>query len=135
MGADESLVRGTTAYDSSVKALFVHHTDTTNNYTAAQAYAQVRAILAFHTKVRGWNDIGYNLLVDRFGHVFEGRRGSITSAVLGAHTGGFNSQSLGIAVLGTFSTTAPSSAAMQALARPWRGRRRSTRSTRVRACA
>jgi len=115
-GADESLVTGTTAYDSSVKALFVHHTDTTNSYTTAQAYAQVRAILAFHTKVRGWNDIGYNLLVDRFGHVFEGRRGSITSAVLGAHTGGFNSQSLGIAVLGTFSTTAPSSAAMQALA-------------------
>jgi putative cell wall-binding protein len=115
-GADERLVTGTTSYDSSIKALFVHHTDTTNGYTAAQGYAQVRAIYAFHTKVRGWNDIGYNLLVDRFGHVFEGRRGSITSAVLGAHTGGFNSQSLGIAVLGTFSKTAPSSAAMQALA-------------------
>jgi hypothetical protein len=115
-GADESLVKGTTSYDDSVKALFVHHTDTTNSYTAAQAYAQVRAIYAFHTKVRGWNDIGYNLLVDRFGHVFEGRRGSITAAVLGAHTGGFNSQSLGIAVLGTFSTSAPSGAARQALA-------------------
>jgi hypothetical protein len=115
-GADERLVTGTTSLNPSVKALFVHHTDTTNSYTAAQAYAQVRAIYAFHTKVRGWNDIGYNLLVDRFGHVFEGRRGSLTAAVTGAHTGGFNSQSLGIAVLGTYSSAPPSSAALRGLA-------------------
>ncbi|HYY10226.1 MAG TPA: peptidoglycan recognition protein, partial [Kineosporiaceae bacterium] len=114
-GADERLVTGTTAYDPAVKALFIHHTDTTNDYSPAQAYAQVRAIYAFHTKVRGWNDIGYNLLVDRFGQVYEGRRGSITRAVTGAHTGGFNSQSLGIAVLGTFSTQAPPPAALRSL--------------------
>jgi putative cell wall-binding protein len=114
-GADESLVSGTPSYDSAVKALFVHHTDTTNSYSATQAYAQIRAIYAFHTKVRGWNDIGYNFLVDRFGRVFEGRRGSITAAVLGAHTGGFNSQSLGVAVLGTFTTQAPAAAALRGL--------------------
>jgi hypothetical protein len=115
-GADERLVTGTTSVNPSVKALFVHHTDTTNSYSAAQAYAQVRAIYAFHTKVRGWNDIGYNLLVDRFGHVFEGRRGSIAAAVTGAHTGGFNSQSLGIAMLGSFSTAGPPAPALQGLA-------------------
>ncbi len=114
-GADESLVSGTPSYDSAVKALFVHHTDTSNSYSATQAYAQIRAIYAFHTKVRGWNDIGYNFLVDRFGRVFEGRRGSITAAVVGAHTGGFNSQSLGVAVLGTFTTHAPSAAALNGL--------------------
>ncbi len=115
-GADEKLVTGTPSTAPAVRALFVHHTDTTNAYTAAQAYAQVRAIYAFHTKVRGWNDIGYNLLVDRFGHVFEGRRGSLTRAVTGAHTGGFNSQSLGIATLGTFSSATPPPAALRALA-------------------
>ncbi|HYJ74219.1 MAG TPA: peptidoglycan recognition protein, partial [Kineosporiaceae bacterium] len=114
-GADERLVSGTTSYDTAVKALFVHHTDTTNSYSAAQAYAQMRAIYAFHTKVRGWNDIGYNFLVDRFGRVFEGRRGSINAAVVGAHTGGFNSQSLGVAVLGTFTTQAPAAAALRGL--------------------
>jgi hypothetical protein len=114
-GADESLVTGNTSYDSAVKALFVHHTDTTNGYSATQAYAQIRAIYAFHTKVRGWNDIGYNFLVDRFGRVFEGRRGSITAAVVGAHTGGFNSQSLGVAVLGTFTAQAPAAPALRGL--------------------
>jgi putative cell wall-binding protein len=114
-GADESLVTGRLSYDTAVKALFVHHTDTTNSYSATQAYAQLRAIYAFHTRVRGWHDIGYNFLVDRFGRVFEGRRGSITAAVLGAHTGGFNSQSLGVAVLGTFTTQAPAAPALSGL--------------------
>jgi hypothetical protein len=114
-GADESLVTGKPSYDSAVKALFVHHTDTTNSYSATQAYAQLRAIYAFHTRVRGWNDIGYNFLVDRFGRVFEGRRGSIAAAVVGAHTGGFNSQSLGVAVLGTFTAQGPAAAALHGL--------------------
>lgn len=112
-GADESLVKDPPIYDGTVRTLFIHHTDTTNTYTAAQAYAQVRSVYLFHTKSRGWNDIGYNFLVDRFGRVFEGRRGSITQAVRGAHTGGFNTEAIGISVLGTFSTVAPSSAALR----------------------
>ncbi len=114
-GADERLVQGTPSVNPAVRALLVHHTDTTNSYTRAQAYAQIRAIYAFHTKVRGWNDIGYNLLVDRFGQVFEGRRGSLTAAVTGAHAGGFNSQSLGIAVLGAYGGQAPPPATLRAL--------------------
>ncbi len=114
-GADERLVQGTPSVNPAVRALLVHHTDTTNSYTRAQAYAQVRAIYAFHTKVRGWNDIGYNLLVDRFGQVFEGRRGSLTAAVTGAHAGGFNSQTLGIAVLGAYGGQAPPPATLRAL--------------------
>ncbi len=115
-GADERLVKGTPVVNARVRALFVHHTDTINSYSRVQAYAQVRAIYAFHTKVRGWNDIGYNFLVDRYGRVFEGRRGSITAAVMGAHTGGFNTDSLGICVLGTFVAQAPPKAALDALA-------------------
>ena len=112
-GADESLVKDPPIYDTTARTLFIHHTDTTNTYTAAQAYAQVRSVYLFHTKSRGWNDVGYNFLVDRFGRVFEGRRGSITQAVRGAHTGGFNTEAIGISVLGTFTTVSPSSAALR----------------------
>ncbi len=112
-GADESLVKEAPVFDATVRTLFVHHTVTTNSYTAAQAHAQVRSVYLFHTKSRGWNDIGYNFLVDRYGRVFEGRRGSITGAVHGAHTGGFNTESMGISVLGTYSSTAPTSAALR----------------------
>jgi len=103
-GADERLVKSAPVINTSVKALVVHHTDTSNAYSPDQAFAQVRSLYAFHTKVRGWNDLGYNFVVDRFGRTFEGRRGSITQPVMGAHAGGFNAQTLGVAVLGTFSS-------------------------------
>ncbi len=114
-GADERLVTEQPVIDGRVTKLFVHHTVTTNSYTKAQSYAQMRAVYLFHVKGRGWNDIGYNFVVDRFGRVFEGRRGSITAAVHGAHTGGFNSDAIGIALLGTFSSARPTSAALRAL--------------------
>ncbi len=112
-GADERLVKEPPVVDSRVTKLFIHHTDTSNSYTRAQAYAQVRAVYTFHTKGRGWNDIGYNFLVDRYGRVFEGRRGSISAAVHGAHTGGFNTDAIGISVLGAFSGSKPTSAALR----------------------
>ena len=83
----------------------MHHTAGRNDYTRAQAPAIVRGIQLFHVKGNGWNDIGYNFLVDRFGTIYEGRFGGVDRNVIGAHALGFNTESVGIALLGTYGNT------------------------------
>ncbi|MEU3347884.1 peptidoglycan recognition protein [Streptomyces sp. NPDC006700] len=116
-GADESLRERGFVYTQKVKAAFVHHTASGNNYTCAQAPAVIRGIYRYHVRSMGWRDLGYNFLVDKCGTIYEGRAGGVAKAVLGAHTMGFNSNSAGIAVIGTYDTAKPSSAAVTALAR------------------
>jgi uncharacterized protein with LGFP repeats len=65
----------------------------------------------------GWRDIGYNFLVDKCGNIYEGRAGGVTKAVMGAHTLGFNSNSMGIAVIGTFNSSKPPAASVTAIAK------------------
>ncbi|MFC4468395.1 FG-GAP-like repeat-containing protein [Streptomyces xiangluensis] len=101
-GADESKVDDPPAYNDKVQSVFVHHTVGSNSYSCAQSASLVRGIMAYHIDANGWNDLGYNFLVDKCGQIFEGRAGGIDLPVLGAHTYGFNSYSTGIAVLGDF---------------------------------
>ncbi|GHH79829.1 hypothetical protein GCM10018793_33400 [Streptomyces sulfonofaciens] len=115
-GADESLRESGFRYTGTVKAAFVHHTDTGNDYTCAQAAEVVRGIYRYHVETMGWRDIGYNFLVDKCGTVYEGRAGGVEKAVMGAHTMGFNTDSTGMAVLGTFTDEDPPQAAVDALA-------------------
>ncbi|WP_019634398.1 peptidoglycan recognition protein family protein [Actinomadura atramentaria] len=115
--ADESIVKGPPTYDTSVKAVFVHHTDTANTATCAQSASVVRSIFLYHVKSEGWDDIGYNFLVDKCGTVFEGRAGGADKPVHGAHTYGFNTDTTGVAVLGNYESTAPAKAALDAVAR------------------
>ena len=93
-----------------------------NGYTAAQSPSIVRAIELYHVKGNGWNDIGYNFLVDRFGTVFEGRFGGIDRNVVGAHAEGFNTGSVGVAVMGEYSSLPVSAQARDSLAKllAWR---------------
>ncbi|MEX2289333.1 MAG: N-acetylmuramoyl-L-alanine amidase [Mycobacteriales bacterium] len=111
-GADESIRRGSPSYNATVKVGFVHHTASSNDYTAEQAAAMVRGIYAYHVKSNGWSDIGYNYLVDRFGRAYEGRAGGLDRFVMGAHTGGFNRDTVGVSLLGNFSTVPPSAATL-----------------------
>jgi putative cell wall-binding protein len=90
-----------------VQALFVHHTVNSNTYTQSEARGVVQGIYRYHTQSNGWNDMGYNLLVDRFGTIYEGRHGGVDRAVIGAHAGGFNTGTSGIALIGDFSNVAP----------------------------
>ena len=69
-GADESWRRAAPDY-AAVKMAFVHHTAGGNTYTAAQAPAVMRALYHYHVKSCGFNDIGYNFLIDRYGKIYE----------------------------------------------------------------
>lgn len=116
-GADESLVADPPTYTTDTKAVFVHHTAGTNDYTCAESASVIRGILTYHVKSNGWNDIGYNYFVDKCGTLFEGRAGGIDRPVYGAHTYGFNTDTSGIAVLGDFNTASTTPAVRDAIAR------------------
>ena len=113
-GADESLRGAGPSYASTIKAAYIHHTASNNSYTAEQAASQVRGFYAYHTQSLGWSDIGYNFLVDKFGRIYEGRHGGVDRAVIGAHAGGFNTATMGVSMIGTHSTVAPTTVTLDA---------------------
>ncbi len=110
-GADESLMQWTPQYVPWKKAI-VHHTVTTNGYSTAAP--EIRAIYYYHAATRGWGDIGYNFIVDRYGNVWAGRQGG--DDVVGGHAYGWNDGTFGVAALGTFSTDAPPASMLQGIA-------------------
>jgi uncharacterized protein YgiM (DUF1202 family) len=121
-GANESLV-STSNQSTDLKAMYIHHTAGTNNYTRAQAYAQVRSVFQYHTVSLRWGDIGYNFLIDRYGTIYEGRRGSLDSLPVGAQAGGFNTNTFGISTLGNFEKATPPASMVESLKRvlAWKG--------------
>ena len=114
-GADENLRCSTPTIDDGVSAITIHHTAGSNNYTAAQAAAQVRSAYSYHAKNLGWCDIGYQSLVDKYGNIYEGRAGGMTNAVQGAHAGGFNQNTWAISMIGDYSYNAPPEATINAV--------------------
>jgi len=94
----------------------VHHTAGTNAYSAAEVPALLRGVQAYHMDANGWDDIGYNFAVDRFGRIWEARAGGVRSAVIGGHARGFNTGSTGVTVLGNFETAGTNAAINQAVA-------------------
>jgi uncharacterized protein with LGFP repeats len=106
-GADESMRCGAPVYDRGIRAGVVHHTAGSNEYAPRDSAGIVRSIYEYHTRTLGWCDLAYNALVDKYGQVFEGRAGGMNKPVEGAHTGGFNRDTWGVAMMGNFETVPP----------------------------
>ncbi len=120
--ANEEILRGRPRYAPSLAFAVVHHTAGTNDYGPAASAAIVRGIELYHVRANGWNDIGYNFLVDRYGQIFEGRAGGVDHNVIGAHAEGFNTGSVGVAVIGNYSSASLTPAAERSLVKllAWR---------------
>ncbi len=102
----------------SLRLVVLHHTGSgeSASYASSDVPAMMRAIQAYHIDANGWNDIGYNFVVDRFGAIWEGRGGGVDQLVVGAHAFGTNTGSVGIAVLGDFSSGSPTPASLSSVA-------------------
>ena len=100
-----------------VKAVHVHHTVSLNDYAPAEAPAMVLAICRYHRNSNGWDDIGYNALVDKYGVLYEGRAGGLDQPVIGAQAQGFNSETAGIASIADHTSVGATPQTLDALAR------------------
>ncbi len=99
-------------YGPTTRGAVIHHTAGSNTYSKSDSASIVRATQAYHVNSRKWCDIGYNFLVDKYGQIFEGRAGGIDKPVRGAHAGNgsVNEETMGVSLMGTFTSTAASSA-------------------------
>jgi hypothetical protein len=98
--------------------LVIHHTATPNDGPLSDWPARVRQIWGYHTITNDWGDIGYHFLIDPNGVIYEGRFEGVRSdgtVIDGAHDYGFNRGTIGISMMGTFDTVAPSLSAQTAL--------------------
>ena len=127
-GADESSMTWTPRFYQTARSTSIHHTETPNDYVDRRpTESQVRSIYYYHAVTQLWGDIGYNFLIDKFGTIYEGRYsrdygGADPSGddaggngVTAAHTSGWNSGTVGVAMLGTFTDQGISAAARSSL--------------------
>jgi hypothetical protein len=98
-----------------VQAAVIHHTVNANDYAPDQASSIVLGICRFHVYGNGWNDIGYNALVDRYGTLYEGRAGGLKRPIVGAQAQGFNTQTTSIASIGDHTSEAPTPEAQRSI--------------------
>jgi len=90
----------------------IHHSANPQSCTSkAACSAMVKSFQNSHIDNNHWEDIGYNFVVGEDGNVYEGRGWG----KLGSHAPGYNSKSIGICIIGTFTSRKPNDAALQAV--------------------
>lgn len=100
-------------YSKRISLLVLHHTALKVLGDARPAVERVRALYQYHAGTLGWGDIGYNVLIDEDGTIYEGRLGG--DSVVGGHAYCFNHGTIGIALLGNFEEEVPTEAQVQSL--------------------
>lgn len=113
-GADESIRCSQPVYSPHMRGAIVHHTAGSNDYTPQQSVEIVRGIYAYHARSLNWCDIGYNVLIDKYGQIFEGAFGGLDRNVEGTHTGGFNKETVGVSMIGNLDEVPPTAAMVSA---------------------
>jgi len=96
---------------TNVTHLIIHHSagsNTSNNWKGI-----VASIFDFHVYTNGWQDIGYNWLIDPTGVLYEGRGGG--ENIRGAHMCGYNNNTMGVCLLGNYESTEPTDEIMTTL--------------------
>ncbi len=102
--------------ETTVNVIVVHHSETPNAYGPADVPGRLRSMRAYHvSSKKGWPDLAYNFLVDRFGGVWEGRAGSLGGPVRGSATDGNQGHSQLVCLIGDHRTEAPTGAAQASL--------------------
>jgi hypothetical protein len=109
-GLNGNIYKPPAAY-TEVTHMIIHHSAGTN--TSSNWPGVVASIFDFHVNTNGWQDVGYNWLIDPNGAIYEGRGGG--DNVRGAHMCGYNNNTLGVCILGTFTNVKPSQASFTAL--------------------
>lgn len=117
-GANQSWMDWTPEY-AKFEAVVIHHTAGSNSYTQAQVPSVIQGIYRYHARTLGWGDIGYNVLIDKFGGRWEGRAGTLTSSasqmVIGGHAYPRNTNTLGVSVMGDYTQVQPTTNVINAL--------------------
>lgn len=121
-GADESWRNQDPGMGTKIIAGFLHHTASSNGYSASQGPAQMRSLYSYYTHSLHYKDLAYSFLIDLYGNVYEGRSGCprvVTTAcdgpsrpAIGAHTAGMNVNTFAISAIGNFQEASPGSAAL-----------------------
>ena len=124
-GANEAIRTSQRAY-APVRKLVVHHTASPTNPSDPAGW--VRKTYEYHVLGRGYSDMGYNFMIDHRGRIYEGRwarayAGGETHTgqnpeglgVIGGHALGMNTGSVGICLIGDFTTGRPTQVAINSL--------------------
>lgn len=106
---DGSCPKDTTPTQTTPTHIIIHHSAGFSDYNDYQWV--VSYYWDLHVNTNGWDDIGYNWLIDPNGIIYEGRG----SGALGAHFSCMNSETTGICMIGNFMTSSPKDTAIRSL--------------------
>jgi len=91
--------------------IIVHHT-ADEEFNSGVNYQEVMNLYwDIHVNSNGWDDIGYNWLIDPNGVIYKGR----TSGTKGSHFSCMNDNTIGIALIGNYQEQLPSAAMLASL--------------------